>query len=564
MAVTFSLGTQFEVDANGGLARAAPLTSSTAIALYSSAASGIEARHLTNLAGTLTGGAVLTIDANQADSITICRLSDTAAVIGYAYGATHRVRVLSVSGTTLTANAITNMTDTGVDYLTCDLLDTNKVIYCYSDSANDGQSRILSVSGTTITENAKFTFESVATVISCVTGILDTATAIVAWGNSGGNPQAEILDISGTTITGNTSAEVSSVPINTTGHSNLDLSVSISDSDFITTIHRSTGNAAYKQIMVNSGGALSKDSGGTGTIMETGAAGQVSNCCSIATYKHSAGADPGYDLVVVINNITDTNNLSLREHDNWFGAIGRDTSISTTAATTAEVHTRLFPGTTTGIAVWNASTEAITITIPGSPSTLALSAMTKPADIDAAGEFIYVALLDGGTPILTKISTALDADGTTVFNPGAGDNIGVECGRFNSDIVWVAGNFDGVNVIEKSEDGGSSFVVKDDGSIGDIKSFVIGPDSDDKVLLFDETNGVIIETKNDGGIWTIVNAAVTPEINAIARLGENVEESVFGNEGAANDNVNYSVNSGNDLEDFNLPVNQDVTRVIVN
>jgi hypothetical protein len=197
---------------------------------------------------------------------------------------------------------------------------------------------------------------------------------------------------------------------------------------------------------------------------------------------------------------------------------------------------------------------------------LTLAAMTKPADIDAAGEFIYVALLEGGTPIVTKISTALDADGTTVFNPGAGDNIGVECGRFDADVIWVAGNFDGTNVVEKSEDGGSSFVVKDNGAIGDIRAFVMGPDSDDKILIFDETNGDILETRDNGASWTTINASVTPEVNAIARLGKNVQESVFGNDGGANNSINYSVNSGDDLEDFQTGVypNANATRVIVN
>jgi hypothetical protein len=199
-------------------------------------------------------------------------------------------------------------------------------------------------------------------------------------------------------------------------------------------------------------------------------------------------------------------------------------------------------------------------------ATLGLAAMTKPADIDAAGTFIYAALLQGGTPIISKISTDLDADGTTVFDPSAGDNIGVECGRFSSDTIWVAGNFDGTNVIEKSEDAGDSFTVKDDATIGDIRSFVIGPDSDERILVFDETNGDILETNDDGASWKSINASVTPEINAIARLGENVQESAFGNDGGANNSINYSVNSGDDLENFQTGVypNANATRVIVN
>jgi hypothetical protein len=197
---------------------------------------------------------------------------------------------------------------------------------------------------------------------------------------------------------------------------------------------------------------------------------------------------------------------------------------------------------------------------------LSLAAMTKPADIDAAGEFIYVALLEGGTPILTKISTTLNADGTTIFNPGAGTNIGVECGRFSSDTVWVAGNFDGTNVVEKSSNAGTTFSVKDDGTIGDVRTFVMGPQNDDRLMVFDETNGDILETRDDGLTWQNINAAVTPEVNAIARLGTNSQEAVFGNDGAASNSINYSVNSGGNLQDFQTGVypNQNATRVIVN
>jgi hypothetical protein len=195
-----------------------------------------------------------------------------------------------------------------------------------------------------------------------------------------------------------------------------------------------------------------------------------------------------------------------------------------------------------------------------------LAPMTKPADIDASGTFIYVALLLSGTPILTKISTALNADGVTVFNPGAGTNIGVECGRFSSDIVWVAGNFDGTNVVEKSSNAGTTFSVKDDGTIGDVRTFVMGPQNDDRLMVFDETNGDILETRDDGLTWQNINAAVTPEVNAIARLGTNSQESVFGNDGAANNSINYSINSGADLEDYQTGVypNQNATRVIIN
>jgi hypothetical protein len=189
----------------------------------------------------------------------------------------------------------------------------------------------------------------------------------------------------------------------------------------------------------------------------------------------------------------------------------------------------------------------------------------KIAAISADGLFIYITgINEFGLPILIKFSTGLLLDGEIVFEPGAGTIIGVETGDQNEDVVLVCGQFDGTNVAEKSTDAGSSFAVVDDGSIGIIRAFVMGPNDDNRIMVFDETNGSILETINNGEAWTTINAAVTPEINDIARLGENIQETVAGNEGAANDNVDFSVNSGANLEDLVLPVNQNVTKVIVN
>ena len=193
-----------------------------------------------------------------------------------------------------------------------------------------------------------------------------------------------------------------------------------------------------------------------------------------------------------------------------------------------------------------------------------LAPMTKPVDVDADGSNLYLALLDSGNPILIKMSTALNADGSTVFSPGAGDDIGVQCGRFDADVVWVAGAFDGTNVVEKSEDGGTTFTVKDPATFGDVEAFVVGPDSDTRVLIADD-NIDIQETIDGGTVWTAINSGTGFNVNAIARLPQNVQESVFGNDANATDNIDYSPNSGGDMEDFSTGFpTEDTTRVIVN
>jgi hypothetical protein len=179
-------------------------------------------------------------------------------------------------------------------------------------------------------------------------------------------------------------------------------------------------------------------------------------------------------------------------------------------------------------------------------------------------------LLEGGTPILTKIATDLLSDGTTVFNPGGGDNIGVQCGKFNSDVIWVAGNFGGTDTIEKSENGGGSFSVKDPGTFDPVTSFIVGPDSDDRVLVFADAGGSVAsssiqETTDNGASWDEKDSALNFISKAIARLDINVEELVTGNEAGASDNIHYSPNDGEDLEDYSTGFpTQDVTRIIVN
>jgi len=189
------------------------------------------------------------------------------------------------------------------------------------------------------------------------------------------------------------------------------------------------------------------------------------------------------------------------------------------------------------------------------------------ASISADGLNIYIASFNNlGFPTLIRIAATLSANGTVVFDPGAGGRIGVQCGTLNNDHVWIAGQFGGTDTVEKSEDDGTSFTVKDDGTFGTIRTFDVGPSDDTRVIVFDGDNGDIIETLNDGGDWTAINAAVSPLINSIARFGQNPEEIVAGNEGDVTDSINYSPNSGVNLEDYQTGVypNADATKVVAN
>ncbi len=192
--------------------------------------------------------------------------------------------------------------------------------------------------------------------------------------------------------------------------------------------------------------------------------------------------------------------------------------------------------------------------------------LPRPASIDADGANIYIGLLaDTGAPFLLKQETSLTNNAEVVFN-ASGTDIGVQCGRFDADVVWIAGDFIGTDVVEKSEDAGATFVVKDDGTFGVVEAFAVGPDSDDRVLIADD-NVNIEETIDSGANWTNINTTTGFNVNTIARLDINIEEVVFGNDAGVSDNIDYSINSGGDMEDFttgDFPTIDDVLSVIVN
>jgi hypothetical protein len=472
----------------------------------------------------------------------VAALSSTKAIFVYATpnGANDvRAVILNISGTTITTPGaeLSLGFDGNSDQIDIVAISASAAICVVQDntSSNDGVALYLTVSGNTITNESNVTFDSGAIDVPRVAFVSSTK-AVVAYRESGTSTvKAAVLSVSGTTISTGSAITIDS-PDNATTPS----IAKISSSEVLLTYFNSSDGDHKTVVLSISGTTLTENSA---IVVENTSISRGSLAAYSATkfaYSYRATAANINVAELSVSGITVTAGAPVLQNSG-----SGNFTMSSTAF-----------GGLLAINVHKGSTNGILLTLGAQ---LGLAAMTKPADIDAAGEFIYVALLDSGTPILTKISTALDTDGTTIFNPGAGDNIGVECGT-----IWVAGNFDGTNVIEKSEDGGSTFVVKDDATIGDVRAFVMGPDSDLKLLVFDETNGDILETINNGETWTSINASVTPEINAIARLGENTQETIFGNDGAVNDNINYSINSGDDLEDFNLPVNQNVTRVIVN
>jgi hypothetical protein len=549
--MTITQGNEFQIDASGFFANVVKLTSTTAICFYSTAGSDIvAARHLTLSGNNITAGTKLVVDntvlATFGKNIRSVRLTNTSVLIAYSFnGNAHKARIVTVSGTTLTAYAAINLTDTAnIRSNSLDFLTSTAVIYVYGDSGGTGKARILTVSGTTVTENAAFTFD--ANCFNNVVAALSTTKAVVAFADASNSNAltGEVLDISGTTITGNADQTLSA----TTADVNIDFRIGIAALDsthvIVQWFKTVVGNNILAVTASEAGGALSA---GATITSKSGLANQNNMIVAISASR-ALGVAGSTVIEYSISGITTTTEEAV--------ALG-------SAAVTDDSWVALL-GNVSSIAVWDSSIESIPVFV--SPAAdLTLSIIPKPASIDASGTFIYLALLQDGTPILSKFSTALDADGETVFDPGAGDTIGVECGRFDANVIWIAGLFDGTNQVEKSEDAGSTFVVKDSGfNPGGVFAFDVGPDVDTKVIV-NNNDTQTLETTDDGATWAVIT---TENIEALSidRLAKNTQETVFGNFGDVNNSINYSINSGADIEDFQTGVfpNENVTGVIVN
>jgi hypothetical protein len=526
---------------------------------------------------TITVGTPFTIDAGSGgNGIKSAQLSSTKIIVGYIDGDnSNRPSAVIVENDPLIV-----------------ALSSVKALMFWRSSGGNSNFRVLNISGTTITAPGAIltaTFTTSATIQSAFVN-LTSANSLFIY-TAGITDNAVVMSVSGNTVTEESGGAISSWA---SGIYGLIGATALSSTKVLACYDPGVPHPGVATILNVSGVTVSD--GGVDTTFEAGHTNAIDVCAlsssaAIVTYSDNGDSDRGKAQIITVSGNTPTANTPLTYQTNTV----TETAVAAFNANNAAVisngpdqiteltisGTTITKGDESGVTItsdvwataydaslilmtYDGSVKGVMVTLGG--GALSLVTMTKAADIDAAGEFIYVALLEGGTPILTKISTALNADGTTVFNPGAGTNIGVECGRFSSDTVWVAGNFDGTNVVEKSEDSGTTFTAKDDGTIGDVRTFVMGPDSDERILVFDETNGDILETINDGATWTAINAAVTPEVNAIARFGKNVQEAVFGNDGGANNSINYTVNSGADLEDFQTGVypNANATRVIVN
>lgn len=349
MAITF--GNQLQVDSIGTFATVIQMTSTTAICFYSDSTAAVNAKHLTLTGDTITAGAVLAIDATATVTslIRACRLTNTTAMVVYHYGSTHRARIITVAGTTLSVGGIRNLTDgTNIDFTSIAPVGNNlQAIYVYSDSSShNGKARILTNFGGVPSEGGAFTYD--ANCYNSVVEILSTTKAVVAFtdGSNSDLLTGEVLNIAATTITGNADqvlslSAASQSTVHMTAIDGLDSSrvvVAWSDGTFI----RAT-------IVSEDSNALSSG--------ETVALPAVDSSTNVSV---AATSD---SLAIVVGD----NSTGLNVHEFSISGIGITRLDNTTYTSTANVAGAWVAGMSAGIgiAAWDASTEAVPIFADG-------------------------------------------------------------------------------------------------------------------------------------------------------------------------------------------------------
>ena len=222
-----------------------------------------------NLLESSTGGNIgstgYVIDPNtgyvfESNSVRVYRvaaLSDTKVLVGYVSSSQARVRVLTVSGTSISASSPYTLPPAGVFSFSLARLSDTKAIATYRNDSTTADALILSVSGTTITAGTPFNFQTTSTDPSILTPLSETKVIARTYSNNTQN-YVYVLTISGTTITKGGSLPLDKIIINGT---------SLSDTQAIGVYADETTDAGTAVIFTVSGTAISE---GTPVVFESG------------------------------------------------------------------------------------------------------------------------------------------------------------------------------------------------------------------------------------------------------------------------------------------------------
>lgn len=223
--MTITLGTTTEIDTSTANAfDVAKLTSSLAICIYGDGNDWF-ARTLSISGTTITVNAEATVDNTEGTAVSrggIVRLTDTSALAVIQNSTSSEVTkavVLTVSGTTITVNTLLTLASSKNEFAVAGLDSTNVMIAYRHGVSLSHRARILSISGTTVTENSETNYKSADAESNPKIAAFDSSNVIAVYENNGDSstPYGVILSVSGTTITANTEKQIDSAAVRSVG-----------------------------------------------------------------------------------------------------------------------------------------------------------------------------------------------------------------------------------------------------------------------------------------------------------------------------------------------------------
>ena len=213
---------------------------------------------------------------------TVASLTSTAAIVVYQggnNGGQGTSRILSVSGSSITASSAVTFESGVSDDISVSVLTSTKVIVAYQDeqNSNNGTACILDVSGSTITAGTSVVFESSGSA-SIAIATLSNTKAIATYTDTGNSSYgtACVLDVSGSTITPATPAVFESA-------STAQVSVSSLSATEALVVYQDVGNSDYGTLCTLSVSG-SSITAGTPVVFESARA-NVNKVVSLGNYK---------------------------------------------------------------------------------------------------------------------------------------------------------------------------------------------------------------------------------------------------------------------------------------
>lgn len=168
---------------------------------------GLKACVLTLNGTTLTANTTLNIQTSRQTNQSLCKLSSSRALISYGDrdATTGSSRVLTISGTSVSTSSKYDFSTVSVSSKTSCLISSDKVLIIYMRTSSIGYASVIATisPSNTITFGSTYTIDNSYTVYPKSSCLVETNKILVSFNENGTNNCLQILNVSGTSVISN-------------------------------------------------------------------------------------------------------------------------------------------------------------------------------------------------------------------------------------------------------------------------------------------------------------------------------------------------------------------------